>query len=501
MTAAIAALARGVVVAGFDGTAVPEPFVPLAGWLLFARNGTAVAQVRALSDALRARYAGGVAPLIAIDQEGGRVARLREGLEALPSAMALGAAGDVALAERVGEQLGFDLRRAGCSLDFAPVLDLALDPRNTVIGTRAFGDAPARVSELGAALAAGMERAGTIACFKHFPGHGATADDSHVGAARIAGDAAGWRARDLAPFAAVAPRARAIMSAHVTVEAVDPSAPASRSYVLSTGLLRGELGFDGVLVTDCLFMRGADARGDVVAAALAALRAGADLLTVSHGIATAAAVVDAIVGAVEAGTLELRRLEEAAARVARLRAQAAPPLPLEAPPPHRGVGREAARRAVTLMRGVPHADPVASSVWVFRAATGTGAEDRRHAAASLRDEAPALEEQALPLAPSDADVDAALTTLAASGRRAIVLMQRAHRHPEQVRAVERVLARNRDAVVVSTAEPFDLECAGAARHLLACYGDDRAALAGLADVLFGGSMPQGRLPVELARAR
>ncbi|HEY6325657.1 MAG TPA: glycoside hydrolase family 3 N-terminal domain-containing protein, partial [Candidatus Cybelea sp.] len=142
-----AELARGVVMAGIAGARLDGDFPRFGGYLLFARDAT-LAEVRALTDELRARDGD---PLIAIDQEGGRVVRLGEGVEPMPPMMALGAADDLELTRRAGEQTAFDLRRAGCTLDFAPVLDLALDPRNTVIGTRSFGADPRRVAGLGAA--------------------------------------------------------------------------------------------------------------------------------------------------------------------------------------------------------------------------------------------------------------------------------------------------------------------------------------------------------------
>ncbi len=153
------------------------------------------------------RFAGATAirlRVIAIDQEGGAVARLREGVEPMPSMMALGAAQDIELAERAGEQMAFDLRRAGCTLDFAPVLDLALDPCNAVIGTRSIGADPQQVVAIGEAFARGLQQGGILPCYKHFPGHGSTSVDSHEALPIVDADESTLRARDLVPFAAVA---------------------------------------------------------------------------------------------------------------------------------------------------------------------------------------------------------------------------------------------------------------------------------------------------------
>ena len=148
----VAEKARGIILTGLTDLPTSREHVDFAGYVLFSRNGASVTELRFFSDMLRAECLG-PPPIIAIDQEGGRVVRLHEGVEIIPSMMAVGAAGDLELAERAGEQTAFDLRRAGCTMDFAPVLDLALDSRNTVIGTRSFGADPQSVAAFGLAFA------------------------------------------------------------------------------------------------------------------------------------------------------------------------------------------------------------------------------------------------------------------------------------------------------------------------------------------------------------
>jgi beta-N-acetylhexosaminidase len=479
------ALARGVILAGVHEEANGADCDGFAGALLFSRNGDSVAQVRALCDALRASSRD-LPPIIAIDQEGGRVARLRDGIVPMPSAMALGAAADLELAERAGEQVAFDLRRAGITLNLAPDLDLALDSRNTVIGTRSFGDDPQRVASVASAFARGMERGGLQTCYKHFPGHGATATDSHSDLPVLDIDEATLRARDLVPFAKVAPQAGAMMTAHVQLAALDEDGPATLSRRLMTGVLRGELGFTGALLTDCLEMGAVDARNDRNAA-VDALRAGADLLLFSHSPDTARAAVNAILEAVESGVLDESRLAEAHGRVERLRLTSATPLPLDASAPHPEIGREIARRAVTLVRGVPELDPSMAAAISF----GGGAE-------TIAREAPAIVMHSLSLDPSDAEVAAAVEALARSGRRPLLLARRAHLHETQVAAIASIVQRYPDAAVVSLLEPFDLPLFGCAKHLFATYGDEPVSLAGLADVLFGTHLAGGVLPVTLS---
>ncbi|MGC1380249.1 MAG: beta-N-acetylhexosaminidase, partial [Candidatus Baltobacteraceae bacterium] len=307
-------LARGVIVTGFAGTSDAEELRGFAGYVLFDRNGSSVAAVRPLTDALR--RLSDQPPLIGIDQEGGRVARLREGVEPMPSMMALGAIGDPGLAERAGEQVAFDLRRAGCTLDFAPVLDLAIDPRNVVIGTRSLGADPKQVAALGAAFGRGLKTGGVLSCYKHFPGHGATAVDSHAETAVVVADEAMLRDRDLVPFAAIARGAPAMMTGHVLAGAFDAAKPATLSTRIATTLLRADLGFAGVLVSDCLEMKGVGGDGSPELA-VEALAAGVDLLLFSHDPQRASAAAQAIERAVGDGRLALQRLEEAYARVGR----------------------------------------------------------------------------------------------------------------------------------------------------------------------------------------
>ncbi|MBV9333264.1 MAG: glycoside hydrolase family 3 protein [Candidatus Eremiobacteraeota bacterium] len=480
----IGELARGVVMAGIKGTAFDETLPQFGGYMLFGEADAPLYAIRALTDALRERAAG-LPPLIAIDQEGGRVARLHRDVEPMPSMMALGAAGELDLTRRAGEQIAFDLRRAGCALDFAPVLDLALEPGNRVIGTRSFGADPQQVASLGAAFGVGLAGGGVFPCYKHFPGHGSTATDSHDALPLISTDEVTLRARDLVPFAHVARNAAVIMTAHVVVPAFDGERPATTSTRVLTGLLREELGFQGVLVTDCLQMQ-AIAAQDSVSGAVDAFAAGADLLLFSHDVAVALAAAAAVEEAVDAGRIPLARLQEAHRRVANLRAAAAAPLPLDAFPPHRGVGREIARRAITVVRGIPHADPLASVAVSFG---GTEPELKREAAV--------VEELIVPSDPADADIAFLLDGLAQRGRRPLVLARRAHLHPAQAGAIAQILERYPDALVVSLLEPFDVPLFASARHLLAAYGDDEAAIGGLADVIFGSSLASGRLPVSL----
>jgi beta-N-acetylhexosaminidase len=481
-------LASGVVVTGFSGTQLSAADItalrrlPFAGYILFARNLEGVAQARALTNLLRGQAQ--PPPIIAIDQEGGRIMRLREGVEPIPPMMALGALGDVQLAFDAGEALAHDLRRIGCTLDFAPVLDLALDPGNTVIGTRAFGTPVPLVTELGAGLARGLSFGGITPTFKHFPGHGATASDTHLGAARLDVDRVMLEMRDLAPFAASIRDDTAIMAAHVAVPAIDGDRPASLSRAFLTGLLRDTWGFNGVCFTDCMQMD-AIARGiGTVRGVTEAIAAGADCALVSHDPQLAFDAAQHLADAVERGEVPRERLEQAYDRVMRLRGRGALPLDLDALAPHPEIGRRIAREAVTVVRGRPHADAAADIAVVF----GDG---------SLAAHAPTLEEHRVAIDPDQAQIAEIAATVQTSRLRPLVLSYRAHLYPQQARAIETICASAADAMIVSTGEPYDVALVPQARHVIACYGNDSLSLAGLADVIFLDTPCRGVLPVAI----
>lgn len=495
-------LAAGVIAGGFDGYELSSEIaaeiddLALGGWILFGRNTRSVEQARALTDAIRTRYPPGLPPILAIDQEGGRVARLRTGLEEIPAMMAVSATGDEVLARRAGEQMAFDLRRVGVNVDYAPVLDLALERANTVIGSRSFGADPRRVSAFGGAFAAGLESGGMVATYKHFPGHGSTAIDSHLELPTIDVDRATLWARDLLPFSTLLPGARALMTAHIVATAFDAANAATLSHALLTGVLRDEIGFRGVAFTDCMEMEAISRHVGSAAGAVDALTAGADCVLISHKLSVVRDAIERIVRAVDDGVLPLERLNEAHARVAGLRAGLAGPLDLDAPAPHPGIGREIGRRAVTLVRGDARADARADVVVSFQGATTEGVQGTHTDHALL--ESDGLARLYAPLEPDDDATRSLLEAVAASAKRPIVLMRRAHIYASQARAVDRLLEACPDVLLVSTREPFDATAFPNARNVLCIYGDDRPSIQGLGDVIFGGLTPTGTLPLEIA---
>jgi beta-N-acetylhexosaminidase len=319
---------------GFDGHAAPEDLLrrvadgEVGGVMLFRPNIANPGQVAALVAALR-RAAPADRPLIvSVDQEGGLVQRLRAPLTEWPDMLSVGAAGDEARTQQVGRALGEELAALGIGWNFAPVLDVHTNPENPVIGNRAFATTPDAVAAQALAFWRGLRAAGVAGCGKHFPGHGDTQADSHLTLPIVAHDEERLRRVELAPFAAAA-RAGidAIMTAHVMYPAFDRSCPATLSRRILTGILREELGFAGVIVSDDLGMKAVADRYPIEELAVSSIAAGADHLLIRESADRQRAAFAALLRAGEARSELRARIADAAARVARLKAAARVALP------------------------------------------------------------------------------------------------------------------------------------------------------------------------------
>jgi beta-N-acetylhexosaminidase len=307
---------------GFDGFSVTPEVASLArqfdlgGVILFKRNVESPEQVAEI--AWRARGLSRDLPLwVGVDQEGGRVARIRAPLTEWPPAETLGRAGDERLAARFGAALALELAALGISIDFAPVLDVLTNPQNPVInGGRAISGDPATVAKLGAAFIRSLQAGGVAACGKHFPGHGDTSVDSHFDLPQVEHPPDRFRAIDFVPFrAAIEAGVAGIMTGHLLVPAFDEERPATLSRPIVHGLLREELAFGGLVFTDDMNMKAVSARYTPGGAAVAAVAAGCDaLLLCGTDAGSHAAVLEELVHAVEREELPYKRVEEAIGR-------------------------------------------------------------------------------------------------------------------------------------------------------------------------------------------
>ncbi len=323
-SAEIERLAASVLMIGFPGTEPPAEVrdllaTGLGGVVLFRRNIVVPPQTFELCRTLKS-LAGGAPLLCAVDQEGGRVERLREGYTKLPAMRTLGLAGNADWAEQVGRTIGTECRAVGFDLDFAPVLDVDTNPDNPVIGDRSFGRSAELCASMGAAVLRGIQSANVAACGKHLPGHGDTHQDSHLTLPKLAHDWDRLEAVELLPFRrAIAAGVASLMTAHVVFPSLDPDYPITLS-TRALPALKQRLGLEGddapLIIADDLEMEAVAGRWDLAEAAPRAIAAGCDLLLVCHRSDRQAAALDALCRHAES-TTGRAQLERAQRRVLR----------------------------------------------------------------------------------------------------------------------------------------------------------------------------------------
>ncbi|MBQ9207084.1 MAG: hypothetical protein IJ158_10275 [Treponema sp.] len=291
---------------------------PVGGFIFFGKNIENKAQLKKLTSDLSKACA--ISPILAVDEEGGRVARLAKtellGIENLEPMEAIGEAGDVGEAWNAGAYIGGYLREYGFTMDFAPVADVNTNPQNIVIGSRSFGSEPVLVSQMDAAFLAGLHSQGIKGCLKHFPGHGDTKGDTHDDYVAVTKTWEEILDCELVPFRENFVRADSVMVAHVTFTDVDSSYPASLSKSLITEKLRGELGYDGIVLTDALNMGAIEKNYGSAEAALLAFEAGNDILLMPYHFFDA---YDGVLKAVNSGRISEERLNESVMRILHLK--------------------------------------------------------------------------------------------------------------------------------------------------------------------------------------
>jgi beta-N-acetylhexosaminidase len=455
---------------GFDGTEAPDWLrrrlaSGLGGVVLFARNIESREQVARLTAALRAERSD---LLVATDEEGGDVTRLeaRAG-SSYPGNWALGVVDDPRLTEEVAAAIAGDLATVGINFDLAPVADVNSNPDNPVIGIRAFGAEAELVSRHVAAFVHGLQRRGVAACAKHFPGHGDTAQDSHLELPVVQGDITAA----LEPFrAAIDAGVRSIMTAHVVVPEL-AGAPATLSREILQKLLREELGFGGVAMTDALEMRAISSTVGVAEAAVQALAAGADALCLGADVddGLVSSVHSAIVAATTDGRLSAERLDEAAERVTELAHWASQ---ASGDQDRRELGREAAERALLAEGTVTLTRP--PLVLELRPEPSIAAGAAHHGLADLLDGADGAVLNAPRAAPE--------LLAGREARQPVVVVRDAHRHEWERQVLEAVLAADPRTVVVETGLP--LWRPGGAAYV-ATHGAGRVNLEAAASALSG----------------
>jgi beta-N-acetylhexosaminidase len=308
---------------GFHGDTVPQEIeallgAGLSGIALYRRNFGSPAELRALTDALRRAAAGPL--LIGIDQEGGTRFSLPPPFTAWPSPADLGRLGSAGLVDEVARAIAAELRAVGVNADFAPMLDLAMNPESPVTKDRSFGRAPSEVACLGVAFLHGLEKGGVLGCAKHFPGHGDTMLDPHLDLPVFDGSPERLRQEEFVPFAAaIQAGAPMIMTAHILLPKIDANLPASLSPTVLEGMLRRALKFDGVILADDLGMGALARRYGCGDSAVMALDAGTDIAMLCHNESVVPSVVESVRGALETGRFDAARWTASRTRIARLR--------------------------------------------------------------------------------------------------------------------------------------------------------------------------------------
>ena len=496
----------------FEGGALSEnlsKFVSelrVGGVILYSsrNNIESVHQVASLNEMIqRTALASGARPLfIAIDQEGGLIARIREGVTLFPGNMALGATGDPSLASRVASVMGEELSSLGINMNFAPVMDVNNNPLNPIIGVRSFGSNPLNVARLGTAMIHAFMEKGVYPSAKHFPGHGDTEVDSHSGLPIINVTRGRLESVEFPPFkAAITAGVPMVMTAHVLVPSLDERNPATLSSSI-LGILRTEMRFEGLIVTDSMGMEALKKERTMEEAAIEAFNAGADILLFGadrgHKETEHFDMYEALLDACRKGTITSGRLDEAVGRI--LNAKKAMGLlhegwqPRFSPrisPEGAATAREAAKRSITVVRDR------AETLQTVRDGKRRPLLWPKERIASGRIFSEALFPVDLievPERPSENDIVAALQRIG-NADRVLIAEYDSKRNPEWMELVRRT-GESR-TLLLSLRTPYALLSLSSVAGAVVSYSDNAPSLQALADVLRGNVSAEGRLPVEL----
>ncbi|ATW25196.1 glycoside hydrolase family 3 [Candidatus Formimonas warabiya] len=316
-----------MVMAGIDGYEKDDHVQQMignyhvGGFVLLKQNIRDAKQMLSLINALKETNRVNKIPLfLSIDEEGGQISRVPDELIKIPTSKKIGEMNNSSLSYQIGSIIGEELHSFGLNMDFAPVLDINSNPQNPVIGDRAFGSDAGIVSKLGIQTMKGLHGQNIISVVKHFPGHGDTATDSHLGLPTVNNDMERLNSFELLPFsAAIKNKVDAIMIAHILLSKIDPDNPASLSQIVITDLLREKMGFDGVVITDDMTMGAILNSYEIGEAAVKSINAGSDMILVCHDYAKEEAVIKALQQAAETGLISPDRIDQSVYRILKLK--------------------------------------------------------------------------------------------------------------------------------------------------------------------------------------
>lgn len=507
---------------GFNGLTAPDHILDwlargqIGGVMLFARNVDTPEQVAGL--VRQCREAAPRPILISIDQEGGRIARLRAGFSESPGAMALGAADSEALAEEVAEVMARELRALGINWVIAPVVDIAHNAENPAIGTRSLGTNPQRVSALALAQIRGFNRGGVAATAKHFPGHGNTPIDTHIALATIGGSMDDLWAHDLMPFrAAVEAGIDAVMVTHVMLNALDSQYPATISPPIIQNLLREKIGFRGLVCADGMEMKAISDHFGVGESAVLAALAGEDVIFFLHSRAFQEEAYAALLAAAHDGRLSEARIDESVSRIQSLaekyRITDAPHLDVIRQPEHLAVMEKAARAGTVLLRADSDVFPIQAhdrahggaplqktALIEFASYLDTGAMERGDSTALatiLHQRAPEIESIGLPSSGIAPETLERAKRLAIESDVIILATRNTHLWAEETQIARELMSLAKNVILVCLANPYDADALPGAGTILCTCGDSTPSLYAAVDALMGDFIPEGKLPVRV----
>lgn len=495
-----------MLMAGFDGYTAPDYLLEwlrlgrLGGVILFARNVESPAQLANLCQELHsvAKYP----LLVAIDQEGGTVARLREGFSESPGALALASIKDDAakVTEKVSGVLATEMQALGINWTYAPVVDVTYNSDNPTVGTRSFGRDPERIATHAVAAMRGFQSAGVAACAKHFPGLGDTAIDTHLALPSLSTSLEQLQTVDLIPYRAlIAEGLATIMTTHTIFTALDPEQPATHSRIIVQQLIREQLGFDGVVTTDCMEMKAIDDNYTVAESVVLAANAGIDVILFSHTPQKQAAAYEHLLGAAKAGTVPFDTIDAANARIAALKARfpaiETPNLTMIHTEAHQEIMLGAARDSITIIRNTEskwlHLDHSERVLLIEFSPTVDSLVQESTNTAQLSyfvsERLPFVETIILPAHPSKTEID---RVMQASGEVVVIATRNAHLIRPQAMAVQQICERFEKVILVALRNPYDADLVG---HIpvLGSAGDSRPSLQAVAAVLAGDFVPNG----------
>lgn len=501
---------------GFDGPYPSDEFFSIAetykigNITLFANNFISAAQASDVMTELRMRIKNetGFYPFLSVDQEGGMVTRFPEDFTHFPGAMAVAATGTPDYAFQAGYLMGLEMKQVGIDFDLAPVVDINTNPANPVIGVRSYGDTAEQVEHFAFEMMEGLEQAGIMSILKHFPGHGDTSQDSHFSLPQIDKSLDELMELELKPYIEGIRRGvPSIMTSHIVLPNIDPSGlPATMSKILITDILRNLLGFQGMVRTDDLEMDAIMKHFGIIEGAIQAIKAGVDIIAISHSPHLVHELVMRIEQEVAEGTISIQLIDDAVSRIVACKKKYCHPIPpnlsLIGCSLHRGIANKISRESITLIQDPRHQLPVKTGNTLV---VGTYAFNQTNVRnplllelnfASLVSEALHAEGITIHNRPDAQEIETVLK-MAGAADTVIFGTYNAHLYQEQAELAGQLAASHNNVIFTPMRNPYDVNILPNDCAIIAAYEYTKMSISSLTDVLLGSRIPTGHLCVTL----